>query len=577
MRKEETSFENLLKTRTYIKDPVHKLIPINFVEYKILQHPLMLRLHGIKQLGFTYLVYPQAKHSRFEHSLGAMHVAGMIWTSFMNNSPGIISELFPTSSSRKDQSAFYLATRISALLHDVGHLPYSHVTESALETAYENGELPEEMNEIFEKAEKRKLKLHEYYGCIFSEKLLKDILTGFKKEGFPKQTIKMLSEAFKSVKAVLCRDDDTIEGRLFKKEAHNIMKQIISGEIIDADKIDYLVRDAYNTGATFGAIDIERLISGLMLYDEGGKVKISIPTKIISNLEDLFYARYMMYKWVYLHHKVISLELSYINALQTIGRNWSKNKKKILKVFGHLPNNFWELFHPEYIYKSTTKFCLRIDDSFIDIILRYSLSANANSIVEDVNALLNRKAKFNSIIKREEDLLVELFEVLSSENEKRIKPIDVLEKTGELLQSSSVEILDVVKKTWPEGFEKLNEECGKVKNSSYDTLKCCLEKILGEKINKKLKKDIELTLYFSQRISPKSLGGLSLMSDGKALPIEHVSSIISQINRAGQHPMIFLYSKEKIGKSEESSIRRILAEALIELYLSLRKNGSKPS
>ncbi|MGB9831258.1 MAG: hypothetical protein ACPLSP_04195, partial [Fervidicoccus fontis] len=81
----------------------------------------------------------------------------------------------------------------------------------------------------------------------------------------------------------------------------------------------------------------------------------------------------------------------------------------------------------------------------------------------------------------------------------------------------------------------------------------------------------------SQRISPKSLGGLSLMSDGKALPIEHVSSIISQINRAGQHPMIFLYSKEKIGKSEESSIRRILAEALIELYLSLRKNGSKPS
>lgn len=180
-----------------IKDAIHKDIPVADFEKNFIDHPVIQRLRRIKQLGLTHMVYPSAMHSRFEHSIGSMHLAGRV-ASTLQFSDKTVESL-----------------RLASLFHDIGHFPYSHIfpLEHLVET-----------------------KLRETHVSI-GQKLVKehfsDALNGL---GIKPKTIIELMEG---------------KGKY---------GSLVSGGI-DIDKMDYLVRDSYFTGTAYGMIDISRLLS----------------------------------------------------------------------------------------------------------------------------------------------------------------------------------------------------------------------------------------------------------------------------------------------------------------------------
>ncbi|MEN4018411.1 MAG: HD domain-containing protein [Methanobacterium sp.] len=210
-----------------IRDSIHGNLYLNDFEIKLVDTPQIQRLRRIKQLGFTYLVYPGANHSRFEHSIGTLHIA---------------SKIADNIGLEKDEKDM---VRSAALLHDAGHGPFSHVSEGILNSP------------------------HEY----LTSRVIKE-----------SDLFYILSEKFDPDEII-----DMINGK-------GPLGQIISGEL-DADRMDYLIRDSYYTGVAYGMIDTGRLIHSIKLKDN-----LIIEAKGIQAAESALIARYLMYPSVYQHH-----------------------------------------------------------------------------------------------------------------------------------------------------------------------------------------------------------------------------------------------------------------------------------
>jgi len=210
-----------------IRDSVHGNLYLDEFEVKLVDTPQIQRLRRVKQLGFTNLVYPGANHSRFEHSIGTMHIASKI-----ADSVGL------------DEHTKKMI-RSCALLHDVGHGPFSHVSEGVLDTSHEH-----------------------LTSKVIKESEISDIL----------------SEKFDPQEVI-----DIIHGK-------GLLGHIISSEL-DADRMDYLLRDSYYTGVAYGTIDVERLISSMKLEEN-----LIIGSKGVQVAESALIARYQMYPSVYQHH-----------------------------------------------------------------------------------------------------------------------------------------------------------------------------------------------------------------------------------------------------------------------------------
>lgn len=238
-----------LKTVAEIRDPVHGYIKITEVEREIIDSPVVQRLRGIHQLAGAYLVYPGAVHTRFEHVLGAMHLAGTIAQS--------IAEHFEASDEQIQE------IRLAALLHDVGHGPFSHLFEEVL-------------------VAKTTINHEDISQLIISKTQLADIL---EKHGFSSK--KMSSFAV---------------GKQRKKPP--FMNEIISGGL-SADIMDYLPRDAYFTGVEYGRVDIHRIINSLSVAGE----HLAIERTALDAFEAMLLARYLMFKAVYFHRTVRAAQL----------------------------------------------------------------------------------------------------------------------------------------------------------------------------------------------------------------------------------------------------------------------------
>lgn len=216
-----------------VLDPVHGYIELDEITLELLATPQVQRLRRIKQLGFSNLVYPGANHTRFEHSLGVMHLASVL----MKNLDSIDSE-------KKTE------LKAASLLHDVGHGPFSHVTENII-SKYTRCK-HDDVREILKKGELREVL--EKYG-LSSGKLAKHI------------------------------------------KGQTSIGQILSSEI-DVDRMDYLVRDAHYTGVAFGVVDYNRLINQ-MSFDDG---KLVIGQGGLKAAESLLVSRFWMNTSVYYHH-----------------------------------------------------------------------------------------------------------------------------------------------------------------------------------------------------------------------------------------------------------------------------------
>lgn len=236
-----------------IRDPIHGFVGVTKRECEILDSPQMQRLRRIKQLACTNLVYPGATHTRFEHSLGVLHIADRIAQRLNFNS--------------HEQEV----VRMAALLHDVGHGPFSHVFENVMKKIhgdYNHAEIA---------------------GLIINNTGLGDLLGKFREE---------------------------VVSLLVYPEKHGKLGYLISSEL-DADRLDYLLRDSYYVGVEYGRFDLERIIHTLhVIKDPGGAEELVVKWKGREAVTGYRLARCYMHLQVYQHHTRLITNAMLIRCLE---------------------------------------------------------------------------------------------------------------------------------------------------------------------------------------------------------------------------------------------------------------------
>jgi HD superfamily phosphohydrolase len=260
--------------RSPVRDPIHTFIEIPFEFEPIIDSKLFQRLRWISQLPLEQLVYPSAQHSRFEHSLGVMHLAMEASISLINNSPEVLDHAFKLDQEFKKisdpiiQKKFFILTAgLSGLLHDIGHAPFSHTLEEACKYS----------------AIKYKYD-HEAVGYILCKKLLQD--TNKINEIYSQKVLKILNKNLKELHSEI-------------SPIEKIVRKLIDGAI-DVDKGDYIIRDSYHCGATYGIYDISRLWSNIIVNPKD--YTIAVTHKGALEAWTLRVQRFKMYRNVYKHH-----------------------------------------------------------------------------------------------------------------------------------------------------------------------------------------------------------------------------------------------------------------------------------
>lgn len=287
-----------------LRDPIHRTIHFSQDEKHIIDHPYVQRLRHIRQLGFTYLVYPGATHDRFSHAVGAMHVAGRMWEQLCTTSGHVVRKHF----SDKDIAYFRKIVRLAALLHDLGHPPFSHVSERFM-PAFSALDLP---SDWFVEAGVSRQATHEDYSAMLVASLGRSEESPLSWD----DSRNIASLIHHGVSPSPSWEDRFGTGEDGKGGIHRLLRSLISGEL-DCDRMDYLLRDAYYTGVAYGAHDIDHLITNLGVVEVGsGTFVRTIDSTAVRAFEDFLLARYHMFIQVYMHKTTIAFDLFLERAIE---------------------------------------------------------------------------------------------------------------------------------------------------------------------------------------------------------------------------------------------------------------------
>jgi uncharacterized protein len=254
-----------------IRCPVYGFVTLNDWEWQIIAQPAFQRLRRIRQLAWTDYVFPGAMHTRFEHSLGVMHMASMLYDSIVGRSKEILqSQLGYQDDGLRRQKAL---VRLTALLHDVGHSPFSHAGE--------------ELFPFRDETKSGRYK-HEQYSAEIVRHQFADVIGS--------HPLNTANYGFSANDVA-----DLLEG---KPEAGNALfwRGLISGQL-DADRMDYLLRDSLHAGVGYGRYDWQRLVNTTVAVPETaeGGPGIGVTDGGWHAAEALIIARYFMFTQVYFH------------------------------------------------------------------------------------------------------------------------------------------------------------------------------------------------------------------------------------------------------------------------------------
>jgi HD superfamily phosphohydrolase len=241
------------KNYSDIIDPIHDFIRVYDHELEIIDNPIFQRLRRIRQLSGAHLTYPAAQHTRFEHSLGVMHIASQA------------GQALKEKEILKSDDIEIL--RLAGLLHDIGHGPFSH---------------------LFEEIIQQKKISHEDFGRNLI--LKSEIGDTLSKNGYDKKSITKIA---------------------FGDSKFQYLNEIVSGAL-SADMMDYLLRDGYFTGAEHAKIDHKRLTQSLDVH----KKKLALERSALYSFESMMHSRYQMFKAVYFHKTVRAAEVMLLEALR---------------------------------------------------------------------------------------------------------------------------------------------------------------------------------------------------------------------------------------------------------------------
>ena len=257
----------MVEAKHEIRDPIHGLIRLTDQEISIIETPPFQRLRGIKQLALANLVYPGALHTRFEHSLGTLHTASRILNAFDRE-----EQLCDTQVE---------SVRLAALLHDIGHGPFSHVSEYLLDAYYQ-----EETGTAGARE-----KIH--------EKLTVDVIK------YVPSIAEKLSDPQRESACNLIRGNNRRDMR----------RDIVSSNL-DADKIDYLLRDTYFAGVKYGVVDSDMIIDSFTNFRSGEETYLAIDESAIFAVEQLIVAKHHMTQQVYAHRVRIVTDYMIVRGLK---------------------------------------------------------------------------------------------------------------------------------------------------------------------------------------------------------------------------------------------------------------------
>ena len=270
-----------------LRDPIHGFLHADPLEAALIGSRPVQRLRWIHQLGFTFLVYPGAEHSRFSHVLGAMHLAGRVFDALLVKRPDLLPEAEKPLARR--------LVRAAALLHDIGHAPFSHSAEDRFEGGIDHEEMTRrllatpEIRELFERHGEG-LALADVGGLLAGE----------------------------------------------VAPQRRFLTQMISGEL-DVDKMDYLLRDSLFCGVRYGVYDLDRLIDTLLpvVDPENGETGLGVEAGGVHAVEALILARYYMFTQVYFNVTGKALEHHLTEWLCGERRFWPCDPERFLLEDDH--------------------------------------------------------------------------------------------------------------------------------------------------------------------------------------------------------------------------------------------------
>jgi HD superfamily phosphohydrolase len=261
----DASRDNHAHRAKRIYDPIHRFIELDAGEVALLGSPVVQRLRRLRQLGLAYLAYPSAEHSRFSHALGALAIGTRAFDALRVHSP----EAFDSERDFADKRTLL---RASLLLHDLGHGPFSHASESVLGVRHETRT-----------------------AAILALPELREAL------------------------AAIGVDADAVLGLITgAASADPVLRELVSGPNLDADRMDYLLRDTYFTGVAGGTYDAEQLIESLRVIEVDGRPQLGVEGRGVVALESFLLARYMMFATVYFHHTTRAFERVLHDVLEVL-------------------------------------------------------------------------------------------------------------------------------------------------------------------------------------------------------------------------------------------------------------------
>lgn len=315
-----------------VRDPVHGSIKILNQEIDIIEAPFFQRLRGIKQLGFTEYIFPGATHTRYLHSIGVMDVVTKVFNRVFK---GIH---FDSEIKRMKETV-----RLAGLLHDIGHAPLSHTTEFVMPNVSELA-LPKN----FQPSENRQA-THEDY-------TIKSIIDS------------SFTDSFKSVKDKFGVIPEQIAELIIGETNHPeyfthkgvnyfpLLHQLVSSEM-DCDRMDYLLRDSYFCGVSYGKFDLDWIVDNLHAGIVDQKAYLGISERAVATFDDFLLSRFHMFLMVYFHYKSVCSE------------------KMLERYFLSSPN--------EYRIPANIEEYLHHDDHFLMKVLRGSNNEWAKRIVRN--------------------------------------------------------------------------------------------------------------------------------------------------------------------------------------------------
>ena len=319
-----------------IRDPVHGSIHILPEEAPIIQDDFFQRLRSIKQLGFSEYVFPGATHTRFLHSIGVLNVGDRAF-----------NKLFGEKVHQTEYKRLKETFKLACLLHDIGHAPLSHTTEIVMPNLF-SLDIPKEFLSEKDQNNDRRATHEDYTIKSIADSSFAASFAGVEsKFGIERKYIADLIRGNTNDRGYF-----TVEGT----DYFPILHQLVSSEL-DCDRMDYLLRDSYFCGVSYGGYDLDWLLDNLEICVEDNVASLGITERAVVTFDDFLLSRYHMFVMVYFHYRAVCLE------------------QLLYKYFETSPR--------EYVIPADIEQYIEHDDHFLMKIMRKSRNRYAQSIVKN--------------------------------------------------------------------------------------------------------------------------------------------------------------------------------------------------